>query len=395
MTGAIVIIGGGQAGAQTAISLRELGYSGSIILIGEEAHPPYQRPPLSKAFLKGELEPDRLYLRLPKFYSDRGIELITGSSAVALDPQNKLVTLGNGRQISYEEAVIATGARARRPALEGMDHPKVFTLRTLDNSAALRGVFTPGSRIVIVGGGYIGLEVASALIAMKVEAIVLEAEDRVLKRVTSAPVAGFLTTLHRERGVEIMTGAKAAAIGNDGGAPIIRLSSKGAISADAVLVATGAKPNDELAASAGLKIADGILVDEFGRTSAPRVYACGDCTRFPSRRYGVVIRLESVQNAIDQAKAVASAICGNAAPYDPVPWFWSDQYETKLQIAGLSAPGDAIAVEGDPSSGSFAVEYRRAGRLVAVDAINNARAHMLARRRIAQETGAPSSSLIA
>jgi 3-phenylpropionate/trans-cinnamate dioxygenase ferredoxin reductase subunit len=389
MHGAIVIIGSGQAGAQTAITLRDLGHKDPIVLFGDEPHPPYQRPPLSKAFLKGEFAPERLYLRPLSFYADRGIEFISGRRAVALDPGNRTISFADGGEISYAKAVIATGTRARVPEIPGMNRRGVFTLRSLSDAEALTHAITTRSRLVILGGGYIGLEVASSVRMMHAEAIVIEAEDRVLKRVTSEPIAEFMQKLHIERGTTIVTSAKAIAIERDGEGSIVRLDGGETIAADAVLVATGAIPNAELAASAGIITDQGILVDEYGRTSAPDVYACGDCARFPSRRYGGLIRLESVQNAIDQAKAVAQAMMGDPKPYDPVPWFWSDQFETKLQIAGLSAPGDSIAVAGDRHKGPFAVEYRREGRLVALDAVNNARAHMLARRRIEDETSPP------
>jgi 3-phenylpropionate/trans-cinnamate dioxygenase ferredoxin reductase component len=393
MDGAVVIIGSGQAGAQTAISLRELGHRGSIAMIGEEPHPPYQRPPLSKTFLKGDLAPDRIYLRPLHFYASRGIDIILGRRVAALNPRGRTLTFADGKEMPYHAAVLATGTRARLPALPGLTLSNVFSLRKITDVEALRPAIASGSRIVILGGGYIGLEVASALRAMNTNVILLEAEDRVLKRVTSEPVSGFFEALHLKHGVEILTGVTATRLEGETHVTSVRLSGGGSVPADAVLVATGAAANTELAARAGLDADDGIAVDEFGRTSAPGVYACGDCARFPSRRYGRRVRLESVQNAIDHAKSVAAAIMGRPVPYDPVPWFWSDQYSSKLQIAGLFSPGDRITVLGEPGAGPFAVEYRRNGRLVAVDAIDNARAHMLARRRIAEETDAANLSL--
>jgi 3-phenylpropionate/trans-cinnamate dioxygenase ferredoxin reductase component len=393
MDGAVVIIGSGQAGAQVAISLRELGHWGPITMIGEEPHPPYQRPPLSKAFLKGDLTSDRIYLRPPQFYANRGIDLVLGRRVAALNPRGRTLTFADGEEMPYRAAVLATGTRARMPALSGLSLANVFSLRKIADVEALRPAIVSGSRVVILGGGYIGLEVASALHAMNTSVILLEAEDRVLKRVTSEPVSSFFEALHRKHGVDILTGVKAAGLEGKTRVTSVKLAEGGAVPADAVLLATGAVANTELADEAGLDADDGITVDEFGRTSAPGVYACGDCASFPSRRYGGLIRLESVQNAIDHAKSVAAAITGNPVPYDPVPWFWSDQYSSKLQIAGLFSPGDRSTVLGEPGAGPFAVEYRRDGRLAAVDAIDNARAHMLARRRIAEETDTANLSL--
>src|SRR5499427_5802433 len=241
-------------------------------------------------------------------------------------------------------------------------------------------------RVFIVGGGYIGLEVAAVMRAKGREAIVLEAEDRVLKRVTAPEVSAFFDRFHRERGVDIRLGARLAAIVGEARVRALRLADGTVIATELVLLATGAQPNVELANEAGLACADGIVVDELARASAPDVYAIGDCTRFPSRRYGRNLRLESVQNAIDQAKTAASTILGKAQPYDPVPWFWSDQYEIKLQIAGLLDGYDKVDMIGDPVQAKFSAEYRKNGRLIAVDAINDGRAHMLSRRRIAEET---------
>jgi 3-phenylpropionate/trans-cinnamate dioxygenase ferredoxin reductase subunit len=262
----------------------------------------------------------------------------------------------------------------------------VFSLRRIDDVLRLRPALNAAARIVIVGGGYIGLEVAAVLRSEGRPVTVLEAEDRVLKRVAGEATAAFFDRTHRERGVAIRLGARLVAIEGEDRVRAVQLAPHERLPADLVLVAAGARPNDELAAAAGLACEDGILVDEFARTSAPHIYAIGDCTRFPSRRYRRRVRLESVQNAIDHAKAAAAAILGKAAPYDPVPWFWSDQYDVKLQIAGLADGYDSTTTVGDVTAGRFSVEYRRAGRLVAVDAVNDARAHMLSRRRIAEET---------
>ncbi len=388
MHGGIVIIGAGQAGAQVAASLRENGFGGTITLLGDEPHLPYQRPPLSKAFLKGEVEVERLQLKSRDFFDERGIDLLLGRRVAALDPRNKRLALSDGSELPFDALVLATGTRARTPRLPGADLPNVFALRCIADVEALRPAVSEMQRIAIIGGGYIGLEVAAVLREKGKNVLIIESEDRPLKRVTSATVSNYFTLLHRENGVELLTQTRIEGIEDDGEARAVRLAGGKRIAVDAVLLAAGAMPNAELAERAGLAVHDGILVDIFGRTSASNIYACGDCARFPSRRYDRSVRIESVQNAIDQAKSVAATITGSPTPHDPVPWFWSDQYRTKLQIAGLFDPADDETIVGEPGAGPFAVEYRRRGRLVAVDAVDNARAHMLARRRIAEETAA-------
>jgi 3-phenylpropionate/trans-cinnamate dioxygenase ferredoxin reductase subunit len=295
------------------------------------------------------------------------------------------VTLADGREYGYGTLVFATGTRARDLPLPGVALPGVYSLRKIDDVRSLRPALDRARRIVIIGGGYIGLEVAAVMRQEDREAIVVEAEDRVMKRVAGVAVSEFFQTLHRGRGVDIRLGARLAAIEGTERAIGVTLVGGEKLAADLVLVATGARANDDLAAAAGLTCEDGILVNDFAQASAPGVYAIGDCARFFSPRYGRKIRLECVQNAIDQAKAAAGAILGQPKPYDPVPWFWSDQYEVKLQIVGLLDGYDAAESVGDSAQGKFSVDYRKAGRLIAVDAVNDGRAHMLGRRRIAAE----------
>ncbi len=264
--------------------------------------------------------------------------------------------------------------------------PGVFSLRKINDVRALRAPMDAAKHIVIVGGGYIGLEVAAVARGEGREVTVLEAEDRVMKRVTSPVISTFMQDFHRKRGVDIRLGARLAAIEGEGKVAQVRLADGAALPADLVLLAVGAKPNDDLAAAAELPCEDGIVVDAHGSTADPAIHAAGDCTRFPSRRYGRRLRLECVQNAIDQAKAVAAAILGKPQTYDPVPWFWSDQYELKLQMAGLSDGYDDARTVGDVAAARFSVEYRKAGKLIAVDAVNDGRAYMSGRKRIAEET---------
>ena len=382
----VVIIGAGQAAAQLAASLRQDGFAGSICMIGDEPYLPYQRPPLSKKFLRECGSPESLFLRPAGFWHDHEIQLVIGTAAGKVDIKQRRVSLRDGREIDYRTLVFATGTRARALPLPGTDLGNVFSLRKTDDVRQLRPALDEARRIAVIGGGYIGLEVAAAMRAEGRHVTVLEAQDRVMARVTGEEVSAFFERTHRQHGVDIRLRTQLVAIEKQTNGLSVRDSAATDVSADVVLMATGARANDELAALAGLACEEGILVNELAATSAPDVYAIGDCARFPSRRYGCRLRLECVQHAIDHAKAAAAAIRGEGAPYDPVPWFWSDQYELKFQIAGVMAGHDTAEVIGDPASAQFSVEYRRNGRLIAVDAVNNARAYMMGRRRIAEET---------
>ena len=382
MSAGVLILGAGQAAAQLAVSLRQSGCDVPIRMIGDEPHAPYQRPPLSKAYLKEKASIETLLLRGESYWRDHKVQLDLGVAVATVDLTRKQVGLRDGRVYDYGTLVFATGTRARDLPLPGIGLPGVYSLRKIDDVRRLRPALDGARRVVIVGGGYIGLEVAAVLRQEGRDAIVVEAEGRVMKRVAGEAVSGFFDGLHRSRGVDIRLGCRLASIDGDGRATGVTLASGERIAADVVLVATGARANDDLAAAAGLPCEDGIVVDDVAR-AAPDVYAVGDCARFFSHRYGRKVRLECVQNAIDQAKTAAAAIMGEAKPYDPVPWFWSDQYEIKLQITGLLDGFDACETVGNPGEAKFSVEYRKAGKLIAVDAINDGRAHMLGRRRIA------------
>jgi 3-phenylpropionate/trans-cinnamate dioxygenase ferredoxin reductase subunit len=388
MSGGVLIIGAGQAAAQLATSLRQGGFDGDIRVLGDEPFLPYQRPPLSKAFLKERPAPETLYLRPESYWRDRHVALDLGTPAVAVDLAGKRVTLADGRTHDYDTLVFATGTRARDLPLPGVGLPGVYSLRRIADVRQLRPALDVARRIVIIGGGYIGLEVAAVVRQEGRDATVVEAEERVMKRVAGEAVSAFFERLHRGRGVDIRLGARLAAIEGETQAVGAALATGERIAADLVLIATGARANDDLAIAAGLSCQDGILVDDFACTGALGVYAIGDCARFFSRRYRRKVRLECVQNAIDQAKVAAAAILGQPQSYDPVPWFWSDQYEVKLQITGLFDGYDAVEVVGKPEEARFSVDYRKAGRLIAVDAVNDGRAHMLGRRRIAAEPAA-------
>jgi 3-phenylpropionate/trans-cinnamate dioxygenase ferredoxin reductase subunit len=392
----VVVVGAGQAAAQLALSLRAGGFRDRIRMIGAERFAPYQRPPLSKKFLTERRAPETLLLRPETLWREQGVELLLGTTVTALDLKRRSLSTvdaqGRAEELSYGTLVLATGTRARELNAPGAGLAGVFSLRSIDDVHRLRPALDAAGRIVIVGGGYIGLEVAAVMRQEGRGVMVLEAEDRLLKRVTGTDVSSFFETLHRERGVDLRFGARLAAVAGEGAVSGVWLADGTLLAADAVLLAIGAQANDDLGRSAGLACRDGILVDALARTSAPGVYAVGDCTRFPSGRFGRQIRLESVQNAIDQAKTAAGAILGTPRPYDPVPWFWSDQYEIKLQMAGLSDGYDGAELVGDRATPRFSVEYRRQGQLIAVDAVNDARAHMMSRRRIAEECAAEDAS---
>jgi 3-phenylpropionate/trans-cinnamate dioxygenase ferredoxin reductase subunit len=382
----VVIIGAGQAAAQLVTSLRQGGYGGAIRMIGDEPYAPYQRPPLSKKFLTERPPADTLYFRAEAYWREQGVTLDFGTYVASIDRAGKHVAFMDGRTAGYGTLVLATGTRARDLPVPGAHRAGVFSLRKIDDVRRLRGPLDDAKRVVIVGGGYIGLEVAAVVRGEGREVAVLEAEERVMKRVTSPVMSTFMQDFHRGRGVDIRLGARLAAVEGEGRVQQVRLADGAALPADLVLMAVGARPNDDLAAAAGLECRDGVVVDEHARTADPAIYAAGDCTRFPSRRYARALRLECVQNAIDQAKAAAAEILGKPQLYDPVPWFWSDQYELKLQMAGISDGYDEALTVGEVTHARFSVEYRKAGKLIAVDAVNDGRAYMGGRKRIAEET---------
>jgi 3-phenylpropionate/trans-cinnamate dioxygenase ferredoxin reductase component len=380
----IVIIGAGQAGAQVAQSLRQGGFEGPLRLIGDEPHPPYQRPPLSKKFLAGEIGAEGLWLRPPAFFTTNNIDHIPNTRVVAIDCGAKRLTLANGDTLPYGKLVLATGTNARLLTLEGADKKGVVTLRSIADVNVIRDILQKSSNVAIIGAGYIGLEVAAVAKSLGKSVTVIEAQDRPMKRVVSQAVSDYFSGLHKARGIELRLNTGIEAIEGGDSVTGVRLSTGETVPAELVLVAVGAEPNDHLAAEAGLEVDNGILVDGCGQTSDPDIFAAGDCTRFYSNRYQRSVRMESVQNAIDQAKAVAQALLGQEVDYDPLPWFWSDQYDIKLQIAGLSEGYDDTKVVGSTQDNKFYVAYLHDGRLIAVDSINSPRSHMMARRVIGE-----------
>ncbi len=364
--------------------LRQLGWKTGITLAGEEKLPPYQRPPLSKAWLKGEADADSLALRPLGFYNDADIELKLGVSVTKIDPVAHAVTFGDGETMHYAHLIIATGSRARRIPLPGLDQANVLELRTAADADKLKAVLGPGKRLAIVGGGYIGLEAAASARALGSEATIVEREPRVLARVACEILSGFFQTVHRSQGVTIELDAGVEALeGTNGAVTGVRLADGRVIACDAALIGVGGVPNEELARAAGIACDGGIVVDLDARTSGPDIFAIGDCTKRPLPLYGRTMRLESVPNALEQAKQAASAICGRPRPADEVPWFWSDQYDLRLQIAGIPFDAVEVVVRGDIADGKFALFHLTAdGTVQAVEAVNASTEFMGGRRII-------------
>lgn len=379
----VVAIGAGQAGAALAARLRSGGHAGPITLIGEEPILPYQRPPLSKGYLLGEMGADRLTLRSADFYAEQDIALRLGAPVSAIDPRARTVTLGT-ETIRYDDLVLTTGSVPRRlPAAIGGDLAGVYTVRTVADVDAERAEFSPGRRLVIVGGGYIGLEAAAVAAKLGLDVTVLEMAPRILQRVAAPETSDYFRALHTAHGVKILesTGLERL-LGEAGHVTAARLTDGREIPADFVIAGIGILPATQLAEAAGLVIENGIRTNSHGRTSDPHIWAAGDCASFPWQ--GGRLRLESVQNAIDQADLVADNILGADKDYVPMPWFWSDQYDCKLQIAGLNTGYDRIVTRG-PDGAAMSFWYFKGDRLLAVDAMNDSRAYMVGKRLL--ETG--------
>lgn len=379
----VLIIGAGHAGGSVAAFLRQYGHEGPIVLAGEEGAPPYQRPPLSKAWLKGEADLEALLLRPLSFYAEQDIDFRPSTVAVSVDPAARTVAFHDGSSETYDILVLATGSTARKLPVPGGDHPDLLELRTMKDAERLKAVLGPGKRLAVVGGGYVGLEAAASARALGAEAVVIERAPRVLARVASETLSAFFAAQHRAHGVEILTNAEVVAVARDG----VTLADGSVVSADAVLVGVGALACDALARSAGLTCDDGVVVDAEARTSDPAIFAIGDMTRRPIPVHGGVHhRLESVPNALEQAKQAAAAIVGRAGPTPEVPWFWSDQYDVKLQIAGLPFDADRQVVRGDPTASGFAVFHLNGDRIVCVEAVNAPPEFMAGKQLIAKAT---------
>lgn len=383
----IVIIGAGQASAQAIETLRKRGHKGPLTLVGDEDLLPYQRPPLSKKYLAGALDRDRLLLRHAAHYQEHGVALRLGFAAVRIDRDRRRVELADGSHLDYSRLLLATGSRPRLLPAPGAELANVYYLRTVADVERLRPEVRPGRRAVIVGGGYIGLEVAATCREAGLDVTVIEATNRVMSRVASPEVSRFYEQEHARHGVEILCNARVQDLVGDGNGGqqrvrAVRLADGREIPADFVLAAIGVTATDGLARDAGLTCEDGILVDEYCRTSDPHIWAAGDCTRHPSLHYGSRFRLESVDNAFEQGTSAALNMLGIATIHDKVPWFWSDQFDLRMVIVGLATGADDIVPRGDPASRAFSVCFLRNGELVAVETVNHTKDQMAARKLI-------------
>ena len=382
----IVIVGAGHAAGQAAASLRQEGYEGRVVVIGEEPHIPYQRPPLSKQYLAGEYGLERVCLRPAEFYQSKNIEVRCGVRVQSIDAKARTVACSDGETVAYDKLLLATGARSRRLDVPGDCLPGVYYLRTIADANAIKRDFRPGRRIAIVGGGYIGLEVAAVAVEMGLQTTVLEIEPRILQRAAMPAMSAFYHELHSGKGVVIRTSARVEAfVGADRLTAVICTDDQQVqadLEVDLAIVGVGILPNVELAEAAGLDCDDGIVVDAHARTSDAHIYAAGDCTHHFNPLLGRRLRLESVPNAMEQSRVAAANLAGKPKTYAVMPWFWSDQYDLKLQMVGFPAQRDLCVVRGDPAARQFARFYFRDGVLVAAEAVNSPREFMAARQLV-------------
>jgi 3-phenylpropionate/trans-cinnamate dioxygenase ferredoxin reductase subunit len=388
----IVIVGTGHGGAQAAIALHQLGFAGSVLLVGRDSVPPYERPPLSKEYLAGEKPFERLLIRPQPFWAERGIDLVLETNVRALDPAAKSLAVSGGETLSYGTLIWAAGGDPRRLSCPGALLPGIFAVRDKADSDAIAAALAAGARrAVVVGGGYIGLEVAAVLTRLGCEVVLLEALERVLARVAGEDLSRFYEAEHRAHGVDLRLGAAIEAIEGEERVTGVRLASGEIIPCDLVVVGIGIVPSVGPLIAAGAAGSNGVDVDPFCRTSLPDIYAIGDCAAHASAwAGGAVIRLESVQNAHDMAATAARAICGDPQPYAALPWFWSNQYDLRLQTVGLNLGHDATVLRGDPASRSFSVIYLKAGQVIALDCVNRTKDYVQGRKLVeARATIAP------
>lgn len=382
----VVVVGAGQSGLQICDSLRKGGYDGRLILVGDEPMLPYQRPPLSKKFLLGELDPERLLFRPANYYDKIAVEIRSGQRVVAIDRAQHALTLDDGEVLHYARLALATGARVRPLTCAGAELPGIHYVRSLEDSLRLREDLASVERLCVIGGGFIGLEVAAIARGLGKSVVVIEAQDRLMARAVSPIVSDFYAGLHRSHGVDVRLSAGVARIAALRRGLTVETTDGVRVDTDIVVAGIGVVPNTELAAACGLTCNNGIKVDGSARTSDPDIVAAGDCTMHYNGFLGYEVRLESVQNAVDQAKVAAASLCGDSTVYHQVPWFWSDQYDVKLQMAGIGMPYDACVVRGELSVAGFSVVYFRAGALVGADSVNRPADHMAVRKLLMQGT---------
>jgi 3-phenylpropionate/trans-cinnamate dioxygenase ferredoxin reductase subunit len=381
----VVIVGAGHAGGTAAAVLRQYGFEGPITLIGDEPLAPYQRPPLSKAWLKGEVGAEELELKAEGFYAEVGIDLRLSTTAASIERSAKTVTLRDGTTIPYDTLILATGARARRLTIPGSELAGVQVLRSAADAEELKAALGPGKRLAVVGGGYIGLEAAASARALGSEAVVIEVQERILARSSCDVLSSFFTDYHKAKGVSFELGAAIERFEGEGGKVTgVRLADGRLIACDVALLGVGIIPNDELAKDSGLECANGVVVDGQARTADPSVFAIGDVTHRPMPLYGRMFRLESVANALEQAKQAAAAVVGRPPPALEVTWNWSDQYDLKLQLAGMPFDTDSLLVRGDPASAAFAVFHLKGDLIQSVEAVNAPAEFMAGRQLIGQ-----------
>ena len=383
MVQTVVIVGAGHAAVQAVDTLRREGHLGPIVLVGDEPYVPYNRPPLSKKYLSGEVERERLWLRSAQYYQQHRVDTRLGVRVTAIDRATQRLRLSDGGELNYDKLILCMGSTPRRLEVPGHDLAGIHCLRTIADVDAIRADLGSTRRLVVIGGGYIGLEAAASAHHLGLDVTVLEMADRPMARVVAPEVSAFFAQRHEREGVRLLCNTSVTAITGEGRVSAVRCGDR-EFPAELVIVGVGILPDVTLAAAAGLRCDNGVWVDEQCRTSDPNVYAAGDCTNHPSVRYGRRVRLESVDNAVEQARTAAANICGKAARHEHIPWFWSDQYDVKLQIAGLSQGYESTVLRGDPASGSFALYYLAGGELLAVDAINSMRDFMNGKKWLAE-----------
>jgi 3-phenylpropionate/trans-cinnamate dioxygenase ferredoxin reductase subunit len=379
----VVIVGASHASVQAIDTLRREGHQGHIVLVGDEPYLPYNRPPLSKKYLSGEMERERLLLRSAQFYEQAHVETRLGLRVTAIDRTDHRLRLSDGDELHYDKLLLCIGSRPRLLEVPGYDLPGIHYLRTIADVDAIRADMVAARSLVVVGAGYIGLEAAASARHLGLDVTVVEMADRPMNRVVAPEISSFYLRRHEHEGVRILCNTSVTAFAGSERVHAVHCGDR-EFAADLVIVGVGILPESTLAASAGLRCENGIWVDEHCQTSDPSIYAAGDCTYHPSVRYGRRVRLESVDNAVEQARTAAANICGKTARHEHVPWFWSDQYDVKLQIAGLTQGYDQTVIRGDPDSGRFALYYLANGELLAVDAVNSTKDFMTGKKWIAE-----------
>ena len=381
----LLIIGAGQSAIQCISTLKKEGYSGSITLVGEEEHLPYQRPPLSKGFLEDSIGKERLYFKKLEFFTENKVQLYLGLSAEKLEIDNQKVYLSDNSELEFDKLVFATGSRVRNLDFPGSELKSIFYLRDLDDAEAIKKDLETSKNLVIIGAGYIGLE-AAAIAAKKNKIVtIVEMADRVMNRTVDPQISEYYLNLHQSYGVKFHFNTSLETINKASGSLEVVCSDGTEVKADSVLIGAGVVPNIELAEEAGIYCDNGIIVDEFGQTNFKNIYACGDCTNHPNKILNKNLRLESVHNAMEQAKTVASSVMNNPMEYNQVPWFWSDQYDHKLQIVGLSGDHDLVTMRGTTNDAKFMLFYTKDEELIAVDAINNPKEFLISRKLVANK----------